>query len=246
MKSNNWFLLLGMAFLGTAFAVYSLHYLIFSDLHFIFKYLLAQLGFLPINVFLVTIVLNGLMSRRDQRARLQKLNMIIGAFFSEMGNELLTRLSAYDQDLKQNYPQLIPNPQWSGKDYDELRAKVSQMVFRPDLQQHSLQELHEYLADKRPLLLSFLENPNLLEHEHFTDLIWAIFHLQDEMALRTDLIHLGKPEQAHLRRDMRRIFYRLIIQWIDYMQHMHSDYPYLHSLALRANPFDTKAKVELD
>ncbi|NLO20393.1 MAG: hypothetical protein GX119_00100 [Syntrophomonadaceae bacterium] len=246
MKSNNWILLLGVAFLGSSFAVYSLHYLIFDDLHFIFKYLVAQLGFLPINVFLVTIVLNGLMSRRDKRARMQKLNMIIGAFFSEMGNDLLARLSAYDDSLKQNNTHLIPNPKWSSQDYDGLREMVSQLILQPDLQQHSLQELHEYLSDKRQLLLSFLENPNLLEHERFTDLIWAIFHLQDEMALRTDLIHLSKPEQAHLRRDMRRIFDLLIMQWIDYIQHMHSDYPYLHSLALRTNPFDANAKVELD
>ncbi|KUG05354.1 hypothetical protein ASZ90_017244 [hydrocarbon metagenome] len=245
MKQWNWFMFLGVCFLGGSFAIYSLHYMIFGDSHFIFKYLVAQLGFLPINVFLVTIVLNKLMSRRDKRARLQKLNMIIGAFFSDLGSDLLRHLSWYDQNLDHNRENLVPTNNWSNQDFTQARKNIAKLDFKLNLRENSLQSLHDYLSDKRPQLLAFLENPTLLEHEHFTDLIWAVFHLQDELALRPDLYNLSELDTAHLSEDLRRVSQLLIMQWMDHMQHLQSSYPHLYSLALRTNPFDTEARVEI-
>ena len=48
-------------------------------------------------------------------------------------------------------------------------------------QVEALVNLHNFLAKKREILLHLLENPNLLEHESFTDLLWAVFHLSDEL-----------------------------------------------------------------
>jgi len=31
-------------------------------------------------------------------------------------------------------------------------------------------------------LLGLLGNPNLLEHDSFTDLLWAVFHLMEELS----------------------------------------------------------------
>jgi hypothetical protein len=56
---------------------------------------LAQLGFLPISVLLVTIIINQLLSQRARAAKLRKLNMVIGAFFSEVGTDLLGMFSRY-------------------------------------------------------------------------------------------------------------------------------------------------------
>ena len=37
----------------------------------------------------------------------------------------------------------------------------------------------------------------------------------------------------------------LIAEWIAYMRHLKSDYPYLYSLAVRTNPFDPNASAEV-
>jgi hypothetical protein len=37
----------------------------------------------------------------------------------------------------------------------------------------------------------------------------------------------------------------LIMQWLDYMKHLKHDYPYLFSLAMRTNPFDANASIEV-
>jgi len=92
-------------------------------------------------------------------------------------------------------------------------------------------------------LLGLLENPNLLEHESFTNLLWAVFHLTDELAHRSDLVKLPDTDYQHLAGDMKRVYHQLIIQWLNYMKHLKQDYPYLFSLAMRTNPFDINASV---
>ena len=62
------------------------------------------MGFLPISVLLVTIILNQLMAQRAKAAKLAKLNMVIGAFFSEVGGRSLKTLSACDQHLPDFQP----------------------------------------------------------------------------------------------------------------------------------------------
>ncbi len=109
----------------------------------------------------------------------------------------------------------------------------------------SLTEVKDFLVGKRPFLLNLLENSNLLEHESFTELLWAVFHLTDELAHRRDLAKLPDTDYQHLSGDIKRAYQHLILQWLDYMKHLKQDYPYLFSLAMRTSPFDTNASVEV-
>src|SRR4030043_1070518 len=72
--------------------LYFVHYLIFHDVNHIFIFLIGDLAFLPLEVFLVVIVIERMLASREKQAIMQKLNMVVGAFFSEGGNELLQRL----------------------------------------------------------------------------------------------------------------------------------------------------------
>jgi hypothetical protein len=85
----------------------------------------------------------------------------------------------------------------------------------------------------------------MLEHESFTNLLWAVFHLTDELAHRRDLKKLPDSDYEHLAGDIKRAYYQLVLQWLDYMKHLKHDYPYLFSLAMRTNPFDKDASIEV-
>ena len=74
-------------------------------------------------------------------------------------------------------------------------------------------------------------------------MLWAVFHLTDELAHRKDLMRLPDTDYQHL--DIKRAYRQLILQWMDYMKHLKQDYPYLFSLAMRTNPFDADASVEV-
>jgi hypothetical protein len=104
-----------------------------------------------------------------------------------------------------------------------------------------LDGLQKFLAEKIDFLLRLLENPMLLEHESFTDLLWAVFHLTEELGARGKLQALPQSDYEHLAGDMKRIYGLLVYEWLNYMEHLKSNFPYLFSLAMRTNPFDQEA-----
>jgi len=106
-------------------------------------------------------------------------------------------------------------------------------------------DLRSFLLGRRQFMLGLLENPNLLEHERFTDLLWAVFHLTEELACRADVSSLAAPDRDHLVGDLRRAYALLVVEWLAYMAHLREDYPYLFSLAARTNPFAAKAGPEV-
>jgi len=82
-----------------------------------------------------------------------------------------------------------------------------------------------------------LGNPSLLEHDRFTDLLWAVTHLDEELETRPSLIDLPDKDLEHLAGDIRRLYDNLASEWLDYVQHLKSNYPFLFSLVLRTHPF---------
>ncbi|MGQ9701141.1 MAG: hypothetical protein ACUVQT_01630 [bacterium] len=102
-----------------------------------------------------------------------------------------------------------------------------------------------FYNQKKEFLLVLLENPNLLEHETFTNLLWAVLHLTEELIYRKKLNNLPEPDYQHRSKDIIRIYQILIEEWLRYVEHLKRDYPYLFSLVLRTNPFDPNASIEI-
>jgi len=245
MKRINWLATLGLCFLLSSIIIYYIHFSIFHDSYFIFKYLVAQLGFLPLSTLLVTVVLNQLMGKRDKNVRMQKLNMVIGAFFSDVGTDLLRVFTTFDHESEQFGQELRMNSSWKSTDFDRVKKQLAEIKLDVKTDKTHLMDLKSFLTVKRSHLLRMMENPNLLEHESFSNLLRAVFHLTEELDGRADLSKLPASDYAHLRVDIKRVYVILITQWLDYMQHLHKHYPYLFSLAIRTNPFNPEASVEV-
>jgi len=245
MKFLTWKIQLALALVAASAGLYGLNYLIFRDTNYMLRLFLAQLGFLPISVLLVTIILNQLLGLRAKAAKLAKLNMVIGAFFSEVGGALLKTLSTYDRSLPDFQPRVAHISHWTGPDFAVFSQGLAENDFRISLQEGDLEALRDFLLKKRDFLLRLLENPNLLEHDSFSSLLLAVFHLTEELAQRTDLHRLTVSDQEHLAGDVQRGYVLLIKEWLAYMAHLKTHYPYLFSLALRTNPFDPFATPEI-
>lgn len=245
MKISWWQVSLAALLIISSAILYYLHYSFFHDTGYIFSYFSLEIAFLPIQVLLVTLILNELMSFREKRSRLEKMNMVIGAFFSEIGSRLLVVLSDADSRLERIKKSLIITTDWQENTF----ASANQLVCGHDcsinMAKVDLAMLHELLVQKREFLLRLLENPNLLEHEAFTDLLWAVFHLEEELSTRKKLVDLIETDSAHLGGDLKRVYSLLIKEWVNYMKHLKANYPYLFSLALRTNPFDESATPEV-
>jgi hypothetical protein len=102
-----------------------------------------------------------------------------------------------------------------------------------------------FLTAEKQFLLSLLGNPNLLEHETFTELLWAVFHLAEELGNRQDVSSLPASDYDHLIGDIKRVYVLLGSEWLSYMKHLQENYPYLFSLAVRTNPFNPAARAEI-
>lgn len=241
MNRFNWQMILGLSLMALSAIFYLLHYAIFRDTHHIFLYLIGDIAFVFIEVLLVTLIIHQLLSKREKHAMLKKLNMVIGAFFSEVGTELLRWFASFDLQLEEKRKDLLEISQWSEKRYIEVRKKLKNSKFEIETPKSNLEDLKAFLMGKRNFLLGLLENPNLLEHESFTELLWAVFHLTEETACRVDLNQLPDTDCQHLSGDIKRAYVLLIAEWLAYMKHLRDNYPYLFSLAARMNPFDPKA-----
>jgi len=203
--------------------------------------MIGDIAFIPVEVLLVTVIIHRLLEIREKRIRLEKLNMVIGVFFSEMGTKLLTYYSDSDPMLDSIRKNLVVTNNWSEQEFASMNKRLKEYEYSVEIQKIDLEDLRAFLIGERKFLLRLLENPYLLEHEAFTDLVEAVLHLTEELSARKGLKGLPETDRKHLAGDIRRSYSLLVHQWLDYMRHIKDNYPYLFSLAMRTNPFDEDA-----
>jgi len=243
MKNSKWQLALSAVLVVAAIGLHFVHFLIFHDAHHIFIYLLGDLAFLPLEVLFVTLIINQLLSSRDKRIKLKKMNMVIGTFFSEAGGELLRSFLEFEKNSETLKALVLHDRRWADADFNRLVKQLPGYAYDIDIRSGALSGLKEFLIARRAFFLSLLGNANLLEHDKFTDLLWAVFHLTDELGHRENFDRLPASDLQHLAQDLRRAFGLLLQEWLAYMRHLKRDYPYLFSLAIRTNPFDSEASA---
>jgi len=241
-KESAWLVRISLLFIALSAAVYAAHVLIFRDAYHTFFYLVEDLAFLFLNVLLVIVLLERLLARREKRQIMKKLNMVIGTFYSEVGLELLRRFSAHTANVAELAPALDVKPGWTRADFEAARDGARRFSYDIQIPAGELVRLKAFLAEKRGFLVMLLENPNLLEHDRFTDLLWAVFHLAEELSFRDgDLAALPAADIQHLMTDSRRAYAAVTAEWLAYVEHLKSEYPFLFSLAARINPFHPDA-----
>ncbi|MCX7995812.1 MAG: hypothetical protein N3A65_08620 [candidate division WOR-3 bacterium] len=244
-KIIDWQIVFGIVLILLSIIFYVLHYLIFRDPHHIFIYLLGDLAFVFIQVLLVSMVIERLFQYRETKERLEKLNMLIGVFFSEVGHRLLVLYTKFDANAGDITKDITLDGSWNDDDFKKFKANLRFHNFKIDLEKINLEELRNFLYSKREFMLRLLENPILLEHERFTSLLWAVFHLAEELHYRDRLKELPRTDYEHLSKDIIRVYDLLLEEWIRYIEHLKENYPYLYSLVLRTNPFDPNATIEV-
>jgi hypothetical protein len=167
--------------------------------------------------------------------------MVIGTFFSEVGMELLRTFSDFVENAEQLESEVLINPRWDKKHFQEAQSKAITFKYRVVFDADRLEKLRDFLNSHHSFLVRLLENPILLENQRFTDLLWAVFHLSEELNFRGSLQNLPETDIAHLKTDLRRAYSRIVSEWIAYTEHLKGKYPYLYSLASRINPLNPDA-----
>jgi len=233
-----WQLILAVGLVILAVILHSVHFLIFGHLEHMLSFLGKKIAFVPLEVLFITLIVHQLLTRHERSVLVRKMNMLVGSFFSEVGNDLLARLNSAHRVDTEERERFRIDRSWSDKDFDRAIKAVESVEPESRIDEDSLEAMRQILEPKREFLLLLLGNPNLLEHEPFTDMLWSVFHLMEELTRRDDLHTLPRSDLNHLARDAGRAYSRLLVEWIRYLKHLKDDYPYLYSLELRINPFD--------
>jgi voltage-gated potassium channel len=187
-----------------------------------------------------------MLAKREIESRMEKLNMVIGVFYSEVGLGLLAPFSQYDPNFDVIRPDLIITANWTDKDFLKANKASRKHDYGVDMPRVDLPILKSFLMEKRGFLLRLLENPVLLEHQSFTDLLRAVFHLTEELAYRSTFVDMPKADSNHLAGDIKRAYHLLVSEWITYMKYLKNNYPFLFSLAIRTNPFNKAASIVIE
>ncbi|QEM68223.1 hypothetical protein FO488_08640 [Geobacter sp. FeAm09] len=224
------------ALAAASLALYLIDYYVLGNSRDIASSFLGNLAFLPVYVIFITLIVEQIVRERERQAVMRKLNMVIGVFFSEVGNRLLKELSTCVEACGELKGRLMVDGGWK----DDEFAKALDYLRRTDIKVNCDAEgkgrLKGFLIEKRGFLVGLLENQNLLEHEQFTDLLWAVFHLVEELEARPSFDAMSPSDSEHINVDIKRAFGHLAREWTLYMRHLKVDYPYLFSLAVRLNP----------
>jgi hypothetical protein len=243
MKFTKLYFILSLVLLAVSAVSYIIQIALFHKADDTFFYMLQDISFVPIQVLFVTLILDRLLKKREKQSLFNKLNMVIGVFYNDIGNRLLDSFGKFTVNISEIGGQLKISSSWDEKKFKE---KMKTFAIHPDdiiLDVSNLSELKEFLILKNQGLLNMLANPNLLEHDTFTNLLWAVFHLADELMHRDSLNDLPKTDMDHLKVDLIRAYKLVIYEWLSYMKHLKKDYPYLFSIAVRTNPFNSDADI---
>ena len=184
-----------------------------------------------------------MLAKREIEGRMKKLNMVIGVFFSEVGLELMTLFAKSDREVDRVRSDLLVSANWNEKKFKRAMNDLKKYDYSVEMDLVDLEVLKDFLCGKRDFLVRLLENPILLEHQSFTDLLRAVFHFMEELAHREDVKNNPESDKNHLVNDIKRAYQLLISEWLDYMKYLKANYPFLFSLAMRTNPFDRSASI---
>ena len=229
MKNLKQYLFVSFNLIFLSFIMFLVHDLIFGQLENTVYYSLMSLCFIPINILAVTLVFETVMEKRSKTERMNKLNMLVGLFFSDFGFSLLTLIAASDNNIKT-----------LDLDFNDLKAcsnKLKNYSHEIDFQKINYTQLKKLVINCREILSNLISNENILEHEIFADLLMSLMHLRDEI-LFVQHMELSQADIIHLKGDLVRVYKNLSLQWIDYLSHLKQCYPYQYNSSIKYNPFN--------
>src|SRR5450756_1005767 len=125
MKQPPWQVTLAAGLLLLSAVVYWIQALVYHDFYHASFYLIGDIAFIPVQVLLVTLVLEKVIRVRERRVIQNKLNMVIGVFFSEVGSKLIRRFMAFDRRGPELTGQMQVNADWDEKRFDQVRLAIT-------------------------------------------------------------------------------------------------------------------------
>ena len=228
MKNKKYYIVVSLVLVGLSAIMFLIHYLVFGQAVNTAYYSLMNLCFIPVNSLVVTLILERLIDYKAKQERMEKLSMLIGLFFTEVGYKLMRLIIKADKGGK--------NSITSFNNLDDVKNQVEKHNYTIDMKDIDLDEIKDVLLENSNLLVNLISNENITEHEIFTDLLMSVIHLRDEIIFYKNDKN-NQLDISHLEKDILRVYKNIAMQWVDYLKYLNKSYPFLYNNAIRLNPF---------
>lgn len=228
MKKIKYYLFISFILISLSVIMFTIHFMMFGQALNTAYYSIMNLCFIPINSLVVTIILEKLIDHRSKKERIEKLNMLIGIFFTEIGGKLMHYIIVSDKNTS--------DFNFNFEDLKYVRTTLTNHDYNIEIDEIDLNSIKNLLVENNNLLINLISNENLLQNQTFTDLIMSIIHLRDEI-LFFESNTLEEVSKKHLENDILRVYENIVIQWVFYLEYLKKFYPFLYSNAIRVNPF---------
>ncbi|KXL52153.1 hypothetical protein CLNEO_25020 [Anaerotignum neopropionicum] len=243
MKKKIWGFLIVLVLTLLSVLIYAVQIVVFHSPRDTGFYIFQDIAFLPLQIAIVTVVLGSYLKRREKIERLKKINIVINAFFNEAGTDILKGLIGFSKNYDKTKERLNVQTDWTDKMFSETVRYLINADMKIEYSIDQLDSLTVLMKNKRNFLIRLLENPNLLEHDTFTDMLLSVFHVMEELMARDTFEVDNKADMEHLSNDIQRALKALLIEWVEYMRHLRLEYPYLYSFMVRKNLFSEERNI---
>jgi len=226
MKKNTqfyWLIFFGVLLLTTSATVYLFHYMIFRDAHHIFLYLIGDIGFVPLEVILITMVFHKFLLRKEKHVKFEKLNAVVGVFFTRVGNDLIQFLSQYDLQYEETKKFIDVHNDWTTSDFDKKIKEFRTYKANIDTDQIPLSVLQRIIKKEESLILQVFGNTDMLDSYSLAYLFHTMFHLIDNLDHSTKN---GRTSLHKLDINVEKLYTFLIYRWLHYTKHISEFYPH--------------------
>jgi len=236
-------LFLAIILTGSSVMIYFIQNAIFHNPSQTAFYIFQDMAFMPFQALIATLVIDGFLKTREKRKKIKKINVVISTFFVDAGVNIMMAMSSFNQNHNEAC-EIIKIQDLIGNSGSNVKKALSKFEYHFYADPTKLSSELAFIMDKnKAFLLDLLENQNLLEHESFTDMLWAVFHVADELKSRGDLEKLSSVEVKHISEDMVRAYTAMVMEWISYIIYLKDEYPFLYATAIRKNPFSQSSLI---
>ena len=223
-----------------------LYFVAFNDRQYVYFTIVHGIVEAPFNMLVTGVLFNYILNRKEKSSEKGKTDMLIGIFYSEVGNELLRLFLESDRYVEYFREKFMIKREWKEADYKKLILESDSIEHSINIENIDLLKLKEKLGNVTGLSMDLLTSTSLQNKDDFNIIVNNVFYLKGELDDRNIEAGLEEYEKVHLQKIVNELYLKLIKMWVSHMYYRQSSNEQMFVKALIKSPFDDRTRMEKD
>lgn len=225
-----------------AMVIYISHYFIFGQLRATVSGLILSLAYVPIGVLFNVLILDRIFKKSNEIRLERRINIIIGSFFHEIGNDLINIIVMGDENVDLLGYLCDASVEWNDENFRELSEIIKEYKCEIDINEIDLKLLKISIESKEEFILDLIISSNLDDYEGFDEMLMRILHVRDEFDSLFINNSLNEEDKLHMTEDICKAYKSLLIFRVKYIKSLKEYYPLMFTKIMKNSPFRVNCK----